>query len=74
MIYVNLVQISLIVFKIREVEIGKILVHVNNTLVLRATFFTTRHTTMCLNSTGIVNVYFANMVVSTMSDRRHQTQ
>ena len=45
----NLVEISSLVFKIREVEIGKILVCVNNTLVLHTTFLAARHTTMCLN-------------------------
>ena len=44
----NLVEIGSVVFKIQEVEIGKILVRVNNTLVLRATFLAARHTTVCL--------------------------
>ena len=37
----NLVEIDSINFKIREVEIGKILVRVNNTLVLHTTFLAT---------------------------------
>ena len=45
----NLVEINLVVLRIQEVEFGKILVHVNNTLVLHATFLATQHTTMCLN-------------------------
>ena len=45
----NLVEIGLVVFKAREVEIGKILVCVNNTLVLSATFLPARHTTVCRN-------------------------
>ena len=43
--YVNLVEIR----SIREVEVGKILVRVNNTRVLHATFLVAQHTTMCLN-------------------------
>ena len=45
----NLVEIGSVIFKVWEVEIGKILVHINNTLVLRATFLAARHTTVCLN-------------------------
>ena len=45
----NLIEIGTVVFKIWEVEIGKILVRVNNTRVLRATFLAARHTTVCLN-------------------------
>ena len=47
--YVNLVEIRSVVFKIREVEIVEILVRVNSTRVLRATFLAARHTTVCLN-------------------------
>ena len=48
--YVNLVEIHSVVFKIREVEIGEILVRVNNTRVLRTTFLAARHTTVGLNT------------------------
>ena len=44
-----MVEIRSVVFKIQEVEIGEILVRVNNTRVLRATFLAARHTTVCLN-------------------------
>ena len=47
----NLIEIGLVVFKIWEVEICKILVHVNNTCVLRATFLAARQMTVCLNIT-----------------------
>ena len=55
MTYVNLVEIGSVVFKIREVEIGKILIRVNNTLVFCATFLAARHTTVCLNGCGLSN-------------------
>ena len=45
----NLVEIGSVVFKIRKVEIGKILVRINNTLVLHVTFLAARHMTVCLN-------------------------
>ena len=47
--YVNLVEIRSVVFKIQEVEIDEILVRLNNTRVLRATFLAARHMIMCLN-------------------------
>ena len=47
--YVNLVEIDLVVFKIWEVEIGKIFGCVNNTLVLCTTFLAAQHTTMWLH-------------------------
>ena len=50
--YVNLVEIHSVVFKIREVEIGEILVRVNNTRLLHVTFLAARHTTVCLNVAG----------------------
>ena len=42
-------KIGSVVFKIQEVEIGEILVCVNNTLVLCATFLAAQHTTVYLN-------------------------
>ena len=45
--YINLVEIRSVV-KIQEVEIGEILVHINNIRVLRTTFLAARHTTVCL--------------------------
>ena len=45
----NLVEIASVVFKIREVEIGEILVCINNTLELRATFLAAQHMMVCLN-------------------------
>ena len=52
-----MVEIRSVVFKIREVEIGEILVHVNNTRVLRVTFLASRHTTVCLNLQNRVPLY-----------------
>ena len=47
------------------VEIAEILVRVNNTLVLRATFLAARHTTMCLNKpTYHTAVYSYSYIVS----------
>jgi len=48
--YINFVEIGLVVFEQREVEFGDYSVRVNNTRVVRATFLTARHTTVCLNS------------------------
>ena len=47
--YNNLVEVTLKVLKISEVEVGKIFVHENNTFELYVTFLATRHTTVCLN-------------------------
>jgi len=47
--YINLVEVDLVIFELREVEFGNISVRVNNTRVLRATFLAARHTTACLN-------------------------
>jgi len=47
--YINLVEISSVVFELREVEIGDFPVRINNTRVLRATFLAAWHTTVCLN-------------------------
>ena len=66
--YVNLVEIRSVVFKIQEVEIGKILVHVNNTRVLRATFLAARHTTVRLNtSISYLIALFIALIVSCTS-------
>ena len=47
--YINFVEIGAMVFKIREAEIGVVLVRVNNTLLFRASFLAARHTTVCLD-------------------------
>ena len=49
--FINLVQTGAILLEIRKAKIGKILVHVNNTLVFRVSCLAARHTTMCLDIT-----------------------
>jgi len=50
--YINLAEIGLVVFELQEVEISDFSVRVNNTRVVRATFLSARHTTVCLNLDG----------------------